>query len=116
MTHAGKPTPPNGESLTGESYPQCCICCGTEWTHLGDLSLERSQCSECGQERQVKTFFKWWIIENLETEISVRVRVPSELSAAADEIARVNNRSRREELIDLVSLKPAFLEERDRRE
>lgn len=102
--------------MSGESYPQYCLRCKTVWRLLGDLSDERRECSECGQEAAVATFFKWWVVANLDTEISVRVRVPSDLSAAVDELARVSEKSRRRELVDLIGLKPTFLEDGDRRE
>jgi len=102
--------------LSGESYPQYCLNCETEWKLLGDLNDEESNCPECRHKARVVTFFKWWVITNIDTTISVEFDVPSELSAAVDEIARVSDESRRREMIDLISFKPVFVEDGDRSE
>jgi len=114
LTMTIEDTAPDGECVSDESYPQYCLNCSSEWTLLGGLSRDSKECPECGIEAFSVAFYRWWVIENLETDAHVTVDVAPEVSRAVDELCRVTGRSRGDELHDLLAFEPEYVEdERD---
>ena len=108
---ANDSTPSIGESVSDESYPQHCLNCSSEWTLLGGLSRDSKECPECGIQAFSAAFYRWWVIENMETDAHVTVDVAPEISQAVDELCRVTGRPRDSELHDLLAFEPEFVED-----
>lgn len=103
----------DGESPSGKSYPQHCLPCSTTWTCFGNLTDERVKCIECGQKASSVAFFRWWVQEEFGAGISVEIEVPSELSDAVDRIVEATGRRREAELLELLTIRYEYVEERE---
>jgi len=102
---ANRPTPRNGENVSGESYPQYCLQCRSSWRVLGSLDEgDRRSCPGCGEiEAPTTTFFQWWVTENHETSPTVEVTIPPEVSAAVDVLDRETSIERCDLLADIIT-------------
>lgn len=101
---ARDPTPPKGENVTGESFPQYCLRCQSEWRILGRLDDDdHRECPGCQLETPPTTFFQWWVTENLHTAPEIEVEVSPEVSAAVDVLEEATDTARYDLLADIVS-------------
>lgn len=108
---ARKPTPPQGERPSDGSYPQHCLSCRREWTHigvLGDADDEDGECPDCGMVRSSLEFYRWWLVENLGESVTVTATISAETAAAADELVERLGWERRDALAELVEVRIVF--------
>lgn len=108
-------TPRNGESVSGESYPQYCPGCRAEWQVFGRLDTEDQTCRRCGLVMSTAWFYKSWAEEFLAGTPTVEIQVPKEVSEAVDALNDVWDMRREDLLVDLLQPQFQWSEGRDRR-
>lgn len=102
-------TPPSGENVTGESYPQYCLNCSSEWQLLGDLDGRHRECPGCQLEAPPSTFLKWYVEEHHGERCEVEIEVSPEMSRAVDLLAAETDSRRDDLLADLFPPQPVYV-------